>query len=121
MAKTVYNPRPQYAAFPVYRGLRQQRGHGIGGLFRGLFRTVVPMLKTVLKKGMVRICKRALTAGASALANINENKRAKAEISAPNPINRIKVTKLSAKPRKRAPKKRTAKRKKVNTFRKYTL
>ena len=51
--RRVYKPRRlQYdgTPFPVYRGLRQQRGHGIGGLFRGLFRTVAPMLKTGLKK-----------------------------------------------------------------------
>lgn len=127
MAKRVYKPRTYGGMqFPVYRGFRQQRGHGIGGLFRGLFRTVAPMLK----KGLTHIGKRALTAGANALTDISENntsikdafkKQAKAEIRALNPINRIKATLNSNSPvktRKRATstKKRTAKKKKVNKF-----
>ncbi len=93
--------------FPIYRGIRQQRGHGIGGLFRGLFRTVAPMLK----KGLVHIGKRALTAGASALSDIDAGtpikqafkNRARVEMNALNPINRINAAlNSSTNPRKRA-------------------
>ena len=115
--KRVYKPRRfQYGGtqFPVYRGLRQQRGHGIGGLFRGLFRTIAPMLKTGLKKGLTHVGRRALTAGANALADISENntsikdafkKQAKSELAALNPINRIRDSLISNSPvktRKRA-------------------
>jgi hypothetical protein len=107
--------RLQYGGtqFPIYRGLRQQRGHGLGGLFRGLFRTVAPMLKT----GLTHIGKRALTAGANALEDISTNntsvkeafkKQAKSEIRALNPINMIKnISPVSSKKsRKRATSKR---------------
>ena len=116
--------------FPVYRGVRQQRGHGIGGLFRGLFRTVAPMLK----KGLTHVGKRALTAGANALSDISENntpikealkKQVKSELNSLNPINMMQSMNAvsSKKTRKRAatPKKRKAKRKKVNKFAKVTI
>ena len=115
--KRVYKPRRlQYGGtkFPVYRGLRQQRGHGIGGLFSGLFRTVAPMLKPGLKKCLTHIGRRALTASENALADISENntfikdafkKQAKSELAALNPINRIRDSLISNSPvksRKRA-------------------
>ena len=41
--------------FPLYRGNRNQRGHGLGNWFRSFFRFIVPILKKhavpVLKKG----------------------------------------------------------------------
>ncbi len=96
------------AQFPVFRGTRYQRGGawypvfpsshrpggaGLGGIFRGLFRTVAPHLK----KGLVHVGKRALTEGA--LADVSENKmwlkdalkkQAKSELKALNPINMMK-------------------------------
>ena len=52
------------------RGLQRfQRGYGIGGLFKGLFRTVSPMLK----KGLLYAGKHALEAGARALDDVREN------------------------------------------------
>ena len=33
---------PQY---PVFRGVRYQRGYGLGGVFRKLFRYIVPFVK----------------------------------------------------------------------------
>lgn len=70
--------------FPVFRGRarqhgrgflsplllinRMQRGHGLGGMFRGLLRTVTPHLK----KGLAYAGKRALTAGANALSDVSE-------------------------------------------------
>ncbi len=113
MAKRVNKPRQIGGVqYPVYRGIRQQRGHGIGGLFRGLFRTIAPMLKTGLKKGLTHLGKRALTAGANVLSDISENntpikeafkKQAKTELRALNHINRMKNKKSvsSTKPRKR--------------------
>lgn len=46
-----------------------QRGYGIGGLFRGLIRTATPLLK----KGLLAVGKKALTAGANALTDVQEN------------------------------------------------
>ena len=31
--------------FPTYRGVRYQRGYGLGGVFRKLFRYIVPFVK----------------------------------------------------------------------------
>jgi hypothetical protein len=33
------------AQYPVFRGLRYQRGYGLGGVFRKLFRYIVPFVK----------------------------------------------------------------------------
>lgn len=83
--------------FPVFRALQPlQRGHGLGGMFQSLFRTVTPHLK----KGLAQLGRRALTAGANALADMSENnttlkealkKQAKKEIKALNPINRLNL------------------------------
>ena len=53
----------------VFRAHPLQRGHGLGGLFRGLFRTIAP----VLKKGLVRVGQHALKAGSNALEDISSN------------------------------------------------
>ena len=31
--------------FPVFRGVRYQRGYGLGGVFRKLFRYIIPIVK----------------------------------------------------------------------------
>ena len=73
-----------------------QRGDGLGGMFRSLFRTMTPHLK----KGLAHVGQRALTAGANALADMSANntpikealeKQVKSEITAMNPINGLKV------------------------------
>ena len=46
-----------------------QRGYGIGGLFRGLIRSATPLLK----KGLLAAGKKALTAGANALTDVQQN------------------------------------------------
>ena len=57
---------PQYIAqrggsFPVFIAMQpMQRGYGLGGMFRSLFRTVTPHLK----KGLAHVGQRTLTVGA---------------------------------------------------------
>ena len=102
-----------------------QRGYGLGGMFRSLFRTVTPHLK----KCLAHVGRRALTAGANALADISANntpikeafkKQVKREITALNPTNRLKV--LASEPRKRkAPQNRTHRKRKVARKGKFTL
>ena len=89
-------------SFPVFRAMQpQQRGYGLGGMFRSLFPTVTPHLK----KGLAHVGRRALT---NALADMSANntslkdalkKQVKNEITALNPINRLKD--LTSAPRKR--------------------
>ena len=31
--------------FPIYRGIRNQKGYGLGGVFRKLFRFIIPIIK----------------------------------------------------------------------------
>ena len=51
---------------PIYVGGKYQRGHGLGNIFGSLFRTALPMLKSVGKK----IGKQALTSGARFASDI---------------------------------------------------
>ena len=44
---------------PVFRGAAMQRGHGLGSLVKGLFRTASPLLK----KGAIALGKEALSTG----------------------------------------------------------
>ena len=44
---------------PVFRGATMQRGHGLGSLVKGLFRTATPLLK----KGAIALGKEALSTG----------------------------------------------------------
>ena len=44
---------------PVFRGAAMQRGHGLGSLVKGLFRTATPLLK----KGAMALGREAMTTG----------------------------------------------------------
>ena len=62
----------------IYRGRALQRGHGLGGLFKGLFRLAAPIIKRSIvpigKRALKAVGKKALRAGASAVQDIVENK-----------------------------------------------
>ena len=111
-----------HGIFPMQR---LQRGRGIGGLFRGLFRTVSPLLK----KGLLYAGKTALDAGARALDDVRENdttvKQAlltEARAIPQNIINRSgvkrKASKSSPTPKRKPPSKRKppAKKKKIQNI-----
>ena len=87
-----------------------QRGHGLGNVFRGLFRTAMPMVK----KGLLHLGKSALMAGANALQDVSENKsnlrdavkrRAVEALHPKNLINRAGVKRKAVNFTKRATKK----------------
>ena len=70
--------RRQYASsaalrgggFPVFRARQpMQRGYGLDGMFRSLFRTVTDYFK----KGLAHVDQSALRAGANALADMSSN------------------------------------------------
>ena len=62
----------------IYRGRELQRGHGLGGLFKGLFRLAAPIIKRskvrIGKRALKAVGKKVLRAGASAVQDIVENK-----------------------------------------------
>lgn len=95
---TYYQTQRGYGGMRVFRAQPMQRGHGIGGLFKGLMRVAMPLLK----KGLLFAGKRALTAGANVLQDVSENKSSLKEaaknraLEAINPLNLI-----NSAPRKR--------------------
>ena len=66
-AQTMYYRRSN---IPVYRFQPLQRGSGFGGLFKGLLKAAMPMVK----KGLLHVGKRVLNAGSNALQDVSENK-----------------------------------------------
>ena len=60
--------------YGIYRGRALQRGHGLGGIFKSLFRMAAPVLKKAGKKALRTVGKRALKAGANALTDIAEKR-----------------------------------------------
>ena len=65
----------------VFHGAPLQRGHGLGGMFKALFRVAVPALRRaapIVKRTAVRVgkaaSKRAVKAGAKALQDVAKNK-----------------------------------------------
>jgi hypothetical protein len=41
-----YNENQAGSDFPVYRGYANQRGYGLGGIFKTLYKFIMPMFKT---------------------------------------------------------------------------
>ena len=119
--------RYQYGrgSFPVFVGEPLQHGYGLGGIFRGLVRRALP----ILRKGLTRVGARALTAGARALADVGENdtslktamkQQIKNELNALKGINRATVSRkptIQSRARKRA----TSQQKRKGGFKKITL
>ena len=63
MTRTYYH-RVQFGGnLPAFRGPALQRGYGLGGLFKGLARTLAP----TLKRGLINVGKRALKTGTEVL------------------------------------------------------
>ena len=86
-----YQAQRGYGDMRVFRGQALQRGHGIGGLFKGLMRVAMPLMK----KGLLHVGKRALNAGAKVLEDVSQNKSLKESVKnrageAFNPLNIIK-------------------------------
>ena len=55
---------------PVFQGSRGQRGHGLGSMLSGLFRSAVPMLK----RGLATFGKHALKTGLEIAGDVAEGK-----------------------------------------------
>ena len=61
------------SGFPVFVGARMQRGHGIGSVLGGLFRSAMPLIK----KGVSTLGKQALRSGIEFAGDLLEGKSAK--------------------------------------------
>ena len=55
---------------PVFQGSRGQRGHGLGSMLSGLFRSAVPMIK----RGLATFGKHALKTGLEIAGDVSEGK-----------------------------------------------
>lgn len=55
---------------PVFQGSRGQRGHGLGSMLSGLFRSAVPMIK----RGLATFGKHALKTGLEIAGDVAEGK-----------------------------------------------
>ena len=58
------------SGLPVFEGSRGQRGHGLGSMLSGLFRSAVPMLK----RGLATFGKHALKTGLEIAGDASEGK-----------------------------------------------
>ena len=47
----------------VFKGARMQRGHGLGGLFSGILKSAIPLLKSGLKAAVPMFKRGAMTLG----------------------------------------------------------
>ena len=61
------------SGLPVFVGARMQRGHGIGSVLGGLFRSAVPLIK----KGVSTLGKQALRSGLEFAGDLLQGKSAK--------------------------------------------
>ena len=126
--------RYQYGrgSFPVFVGEPLQHGYGLGGVFRGLMRRALP----ILKRGLTRVGARALNVGARALTDVGDNntslknamkQQIKNELNALKGINRVTASRKPISPpraRKRATSKRkreTSRQNRKGGFEKITL
>lgn len=62
------------ASSPYYSGALYQRGHGIGGIFGSLFRSLVPLMRNTvgpaLKHGAKAVAREAVRAGAGVASDV---------------------------------------------------
>ena len=66
--------------FTPFIGKKRQRGYGLGNILGGFFRSIIPMVKPVLKKAAVNVGKRALKGGIEVAKNVLEGKNIKEAI-----------------------------------------
>jgi hypothetical protein len=59
-------------AHGFYAGPLVQQGHGLGGLFASLFRTLAPVVKPMLKRGANAVAREALHAGSRIAGDLLE-------------------------------------------------
>jgi hypothetical protein len=68
MYEDYYSRQAGNGAFPVYQGARSQRGHGLGSILSGFFRSALPLLK----RGLSIFGREALRTGAQVANDVAE-------------------------------------------------
>ena len=63
---TDYYVQQSGTGIPIYHGAHTQRGHGLGSILSGLFRSAFPLLK----RGLSFLGKKALSKGAEIVGNV---------------------------------------------------
>ena len=58
-------------------GIPYQRGHGLGSFFGRLFRSIIPVAKSVGKTALKNIGKQAVVMGSNVISDISEGKNVK--------------------------------------------
>jgi len=77
LPKSYYNVNYQTGnGLKPFRGPAFQRGYGLGGFFKGLARSFAP----VLKKGLVKVGKKALKTGVQVFHDVSQGKSVKESI-----------------------------------------
>lgn len=81
------------SGLPYFSGTYSQRGHGIGSVFSGLFRSIWPLIKSQLKD----VGKQALKSGINIAADVVDGKSFKESVKhqVPEGIKEFAKTKLA--------------------------
>lgn len=64
----------------VYRGPPYQKGHGLGGIFRSIFRIAAPIIKNVGKSALKSVGRQAFRSGRDLAADLIQGKSFKESV-----------------------------------------
>ena len=65
------------SSYPVFRGDLYQAGYGIGGLLSGLFRSIIPIVKPLIRTGGKALARSALRMGKTLAKDVIKGKSLK--------------------------------------------
>ena len=62
---------------PYFAGAHYQRGHGLGSILGGLFRSAIPLVKPLVKQGVRTMGREALKAGVGVVGDVLQGRNIK--------------------------------------------
>jgi hypothetical protein len=116
-----YYMKQSGTGMPVFIGSRNQRGHGIGSVLSGLFRSAAPMLK----RGLATFGKHALKTGTQILSDVvdgqslGESAKRRIKQGIKEFISPSSFSQQTGNGRKRTHRRKTSKKPKKNKRRRY--